>query len=516
MDSDRFQFSKRLVLINSASSVATRILGITVLLWAYQFLVKRIDPEEFAVYPVIASIMVGAPLFFVMFSGGVNRYIVDAHVRGSDEEVTEVASSVFPMLALAAAVFLSAGTLLAFNIERVLNIPETMVGDARLMLMLLLAAFAFRMLLIPYEAAFYVRQRFVELNLLTIVQEALRSLLLLVLLLALGPQVLWLAVAMAISDAVYVILMALRGARLLPTVRFRLASVNPRRARQLVSFGAWTSLGQLSAVILMNSGVIILNLFSTAVNVTGFHIGSMLYTHINRTMQMALRPLHPVMTAMNATGDDLRLAAVAMRGGRYACWTGLALAVPLAIYAEEFLTLFAGAELRPLFGVLVLFMVLLAFSRPTVLLATAAIAKAKVGAFYGASFAVMLLGVGGMVYAAAAGLGAVGVTAMLVGAILAGYAMFFWPLFLTLLGVRAAEMLREVVVPGMAPAAAGAAVWLILKELVAIESLSALLLCALPGGIAYAGALVAGCLTAADRADLSALLQRLRARSAPL
>ena len=82
--------------INSASSVLAKIVNMTVLLWVYQYLLKRIPAEEFAVLPVVTAIMVFAPLFFSFFTGGISRYVVEAYAKGDFERVTRIVSSIFP------------------------------------------------------------------------------------------------------------------------------------------------------------------------------------------------------------------------------------------------------------------------------------------------------------------------------------------------------------------------------------------------------------------------------------
>lgn len=51
----RVEISKRLVLINSGSSVLAHLVNISILLWLHQYLLRRISPEEYSLYPVIVS-----------------------------------------------------------------------------------------------------------------------------------------------------------------------------------------------------------------------------------------------------------------------------------------------------------------------------------------------------------------------------------------------------------------------------------------------------------------------------
>ncbi|HEX9859070.1 MAG TPA: hypothetical protein VGA75_12000, partial [Paracoccaceae bacterium] len=175
--------SKRLVVINSASSVVARVINFAMLLWVYQYLLRRLPAEEFAVLPVVSSLMVFAPLFFSFFIGGISRYTIDAYAKGDFVEVRRIVSSLFPILLLVSALFLLGGLFFAANIEKVFNIAPQMVGDARIMMGLLITSFALEMTIIPFKTAYAVRQRYLELSLLEIMRDLLRAALLVIFLL---------------------------------------------------------------------------------------------------------------------------------------------------------------------------------------------------------------------------------------------------------------------------------------------------------------------------------------------
>src|SRR2546426_12080577 len=88
--------SARLYLTNAASSVTTRLLQLTVLVWVNQHLLKRIEPEENSLFPVMISLMYFADIFKNIITGGLGRYIVQADSRGDQSGGTRVVSSIFP------------------------------------------------------------------------------------------------------------------------------------------------------------------------------------------------------------------------------------------------------------------------------------------------------------------------------------------------------------------------------------------------------------------------------------
>jgi O-antigen/teichoic acid export membrane protein len=82
----------------------------------YQYLLKRIDTEEFAIYALVMGIMIFAPLFSSFFTTGISRYVVDAFARGDENRVIQIISSVFPILIGWGVVFIAGGFILAWNI----------------------------------------------------------------------------------------------------------------------------------------------------------------------------------------------------------------------------------------------------------------------------------------------------------------------------------------------------------------------------------------------------------------
>ena len=282
--------SKRLVFINAASSVATRLLNVFVLLWIYNYLLARISPEEFAVYPVVAAVIVFAPLFFSTLTGGISRYIIEAYARGDLRRGQQILSSITLPLFAVSLVFLLVGLVFSRYIDAVLTIPPDRVWDAQLMMALLVLAFSFKMLLLPFSVGFDVKQRFVQLNLIHICRDLVRIALLLTLLLTVSPRVIWVVVATVSVNIVAALVVAWFSRRMLPHLRFDRSLFDWKTTRELLDFGIWSTLGQVSFMIYTSAGPVVLNKLATAVDVTAFHVGAMMDRQIRLTTSMAAKP----------------------------------------------------------------------------------------------------------------------------------------------------------------------------------------------------------------------------------
>ena len=507
----RVVISKRLVVINAASSIGAKLLNASVLVWTYQYLIKSISIEEFAVYPIVMAIMVFAPLFFTIFSGGVGRHLIDAFARGDEAAAVRVLSSIWPALMVAALVLIVVGSFFAAHIDSVLNIAPEFVNDAQIMTLLLFASLSVRMIGSPFLSAYFVHQRFVELNGLQMAKELLRLLILLALLQVLGPRVLWVVVATVIAEVAYFLITSLRGRQMLPTLRFDRHAADMKQARALMSFGIWTTLGQLSNIMYAHAATVVLNLYGTALDVANYFIGAAIYRQLQGMITTAVIPLQPAITAMNALEDRTRLANTVLRGGRYGLWVAMAAATPLLVFADEFISLYLGPKMDQASTILILMMLIFPFTQPTALLPTTAVATAKVRAFFLPSFLFQCVAIGLMVFCASTlDMGAVGVTLALAAVTIASQVAYFMPLCLRMIEGSWRTYITRVLVPGLLPALAGALAWSALKFTVDIDGWVELFVVGAIGGLCYVGTLLGLCLDASERRDISASLNTMR------
>lgn len=502
-------------MVNAASAVLARLLNVFVLVWMYQYLLARIAPEEFAVYPVVMAVMVFAPLFFSFFTGGVARYVVSACALGDRMRVEEIVSSILPPLAIASAIFLAAGLAFAASVEDVLTIAPEMVADAQLMLSLLVASFALKTCLLPFGVGFQVRQRFVELNVLWLGRDVMKIAALFALVVWLGPAVLWVVVASVFADVVHTLVVTLRSRRLVPELAFRARAFRRETARTLFSFGLWTTLGRLATLLYTNGAILVLNRHGSAIDVANFYFGVALFQQIQSMIAFAREPLQPGLVAMHTLADRERLSRAALSGGRYGLWAAMIVACPLAIFAGDLVALIMEPAYAAAAVVLVLLMAILPFAQAAGLLPMIAVARAEVRGFNVAAFASSCAALAASLVAAAVlDLGAVGVAGALLLVTALAQLAWFWPLNLRLSGTSARAFARGVLLPGLLPALAGSAVWMPLDLVLHTPGWLGLASAAAAGGIVYLAVLFGCCLEDSDRRLALRLVDKLRGGAA--
>jgi len=460
----RVQISKRLVLINSASSLVTRMLSISVLIWLQQYLLKRITPEEYSLLPVLYSVMMFAPLVTVILTGGLGRYIVEAYARDDDERVTQIVSTMFPILCAAGLVFLAGGWTLAWYIDKVLNIAPERLWDARVMMAMLMFSAAIALPLSPFTCGFFVRQKFVLQNLIGVGTEIFRLSILFALLFGVSTRVLWVVTASVSAGFLGQTINVIISRRLVPALRFRPSHIYWPIAKEITSFGGWSFVMSLGDTIRTSADPIILNKLATAYDVTCFHIGGLVQRQLHSLVGTMLAPLSPVLTGMYATRDTVRLQNAYMRVGRIALLTGLLFVFPLMVYRKPLVELYVGSQYMASSVVLALLLGQSVFYWGNILFGGIANAYGRirtlaiVSSVMNCANIILTLFLVGQFQ-----MGAVG-SALATFCASTALQVMLIPMAIRLLGIRISECWHEVWLPGLLPSLFAIPVWIVLRR----------------------------------------------------
>jgi len=214
---------------------------------------------------------------------------------------------------------------------------------------------------------------------------------------------------------------------------------------------------------------------------------------------------------MHAMGAKDRIRSLYLRGGRISLWVTLVVAIPAMIYAREIIHLYVGNEYIYAAVVMVLTLAGYPISYGGSMVWQVAHATGHIRPVGIRNLASQLTTIGFTLYlVGVAGWGAIGAAyaGLAVGSI--STVVLVWPLGLTLADVKFDTWIRETLFPGLAPAAAGAVAWTILKWTVEPGSWSELGLCGILGTLCYGAVLLRCCLTPQDRADLTQMVARVK------
>lgn len=498
------------MLINALSSVITRALRVGVLLWLHQYLLARLDADAYAPYPVIVSFVLFLQIFISVLTGGIARYVTDAYARNERQKITEIISSMMPMIAWSVAGFAALGGLAAWKIDSVLNIEPRLVEDAQMMMVLLVGSQAIALFLAPFSVGIHVRQKFTWLNMVLLGQEVLQLGILCALLFGVSTRVLWVVLATAVGTVAAAVVSAVVSRRLIPELRYEKSAVRASSRNELTRFGAWMMLGNLVYRVRTSVDAIILNRFSDASEVTAFHIGSIPDRQMTQLVTVASGVLQPALTAMHATKQEHALRDTYLRGNRYYMWVTLAVAVPLIVFAYELVILYVGDAYARAAVVAVILYSSYPLTYGTEMIYRVAVAKAQVRGFMTITMGSSIAKIGlSILFVGSLGLGAMGAAISTLTVAVVFQLFFLWPLGLRMLQLPFSRYWRETLVPGMIPAVMSAGGCVVMRQLVPCDTWPTLILDIAVGFAIYVVAMYMS-FRPQDRQDFGRVLERIK------
>ncbi len=508
---DKVEIKKKLVLINSASSLLTQFIQMTVMLWLHSFLVNRIDPSEYNIYVMVMTVMAFSPILTAILTSGQGRFIMEAYAEGDHEKITQIVSTLLPIFLVVGAILLLAGGIISWYIDYIFTIPADNLWQARIMMAMLFILFVLQITLVLFGNGFYVKQKFIAMNGIRLGFELLRIALLFIFLFGINTRVIWVTTAMFIANVASLLTIVFFSMRMLPSLRFKRSSIDWSIAGELTKFGSWMLLVNVSDKMLTSVGVIMLNMMGMVAESNYLFLAALPYRKLQSLEFIAMRPLGPALMSMHAQNQASRLGRVFIRGGRLGLWMIMLIVAPIIVFNDELILLWLKKEemlvVAPVMAILLL---CLPSQYGNLMLSKLAFAKNKVKSW-------ALLGFGVQVVNLV-------VTYILIqlfqnGAMSAGLSLFLCVLlgeiiFLTPLGLRIAEVkftdwVRETFVPGFMPTIGGILFLYCLKELFQPSSLAAVLGCITAGMVVYVMIMFAFCLQKPADDDLRKLMNRL-------
>ena len=112
------KISKKLVGINAASTVFTRLVSMVVLLGVQYYLLRRVSPEEFSIYPLMSMLLMFLPLIATIFQSSSFRYITLAYAKDDRKQITEVVSTLTPIISMVGLGLLMLGAISCYYIDQ--------------------------------------------------------------------------------------------------------------------------------------------------------------------------------------------------------------------------------------------------------------------------------------------------------------------------------------------------------------------------------------------------------------
>lgn len=317
------------------------------------FMIHRLGDFQFGMYTLAFS----AVGYFDILTQGIRSTLQRFVGRLSDTQDRDAFSSVF---STALAVTLSAGAftiILFFGLSTVL--PSFFkLGSAQQHLFAWLVILLGLNLGLGFPTALLGSylcglHRFDLYNLLSIVRQGLRAILIVLVLLR-GQGVLAVAECVLVSTLICAPINWWMIRRIDPEVKFAMRLVKLRTASELLSFSFWTFLNNGGQLLRDSTDSIVIGRVLNAALITPFAVASRLVAYFRPVITSIVSPLLPRMSQLDGQGRDEEIRHLFLRMTRVCALASLAIGSMLVLHGRTLLLLWVGPRYVSSYPILVL------------------------------------------------------------------------------------------------------------------------------------------------------------------
>src|SRR5579859_1031544 len=320
------------------------------------FMIHRLGDFEFGIYTLAFS----AVGYFDLLTQGIRSTLQRFVGRLSDARDRETLNSVFST-ALAVTLVVSALIVVIFvGLSRVLpaffKLGPTQVHLFAALLILLglnLGLSVPTALLGSYLCGLH---RFDLFNLLSIVRQGVRTILILAVLLH-GWGVLAVAVCALVSTVICIPLNWWMIRNIDPTVRFAGELVRLRTARELLSFSSWTLLNNAGGLLRDSTDPIVIGRVMNAALITPFTVASRLVDYFRPIITSMVSPMLPRMSQLDGQGRDDEIRQLLLQMTRLSALVSLGIGSMLVLQGRSLVLLWVGTRYVSSYPILVVLVV---------------------------------------------------------------------------------------------------------------------------------------------------------------
>jgi O-antigen/teichoic acid export membrane protein len=332
---------------NTIANWSAFVVAAVVSFFLAPFIIHRLGDASYGIWAVLGSLVGYLGLLDFGVRGAVTRFVAGYHAKADHQGAAQAVSGAMRVFGVLATLVIGVSIILAFSLEHLLNIPPSLLEDARSVVLLGGLAMAAAFVGGVFSGIVAGLYRFDLDSGVEIAMTLIRAAAVVVALetgyglVALG--VIQLAISVLRGGIAFIMVR-----RLYPQLAFLGTGTTRDMVRQLLSFSLFSSLIHFSSILIYHTDSLVIGAILPIGLVTYYSIAAMLIEYARQIVAAMSRIVTPRASALQAHGGDAAAADAILRIGAVATLVTVPIALTFLIRGESFIALWMGLEYAPL------------------------------------------------------------------------------------------------------------------------------------------------------------------------
>jgi O-antigen/teichoic acid export membrane protein len=305
------------------------------------FIVHRLGNTAYGIWALLGSLVGYMGLLDLGVRGAVMRYVARHHARHEDEEAGRIASAGLVIFGATGLVALVVSAVVAALIDRIFHIPADTVPLARAVVLIGGLNMGTSLICGVFGGTVAAMQRFDLSSVTDIVVGAVRTVAI-VAALGAGAGLLGLALIQLGCTLLQGAIQYAITRRLYPQLKLGLRGVDRTRITTIMTFGVYSSLLQVSGLLIFSANSIIIGAALPVAMITFFAIAASLTDYTRSILSAISQTIAPRASALEGVGATAELERVVVNMAALATFIALPITVTFIVRGHSFLGLWMG------------------------------------------------------------------------------------------------------------------------------------------------------------------------------
>ncbi|WP_455716295.1 lipopolysaccharide biosynthesis protein [Anaerosporobacter sp.] len=295
--------SKKRVAMNMIIQMLTFIVNLAINFYLTRYVTEHVGKEVYGFVSLAYQTINYVTIFTIGLNTMLNRYITISLANKDYDAAKRYFSSVIVANAVVTLILLLPSILCVFYLEYFLKVPSANLADVKLLWVFIFTNFLVSLVTNPYSVGAYAANRLDISGRINMENVIMKAFILIGCFTCFAPKVWYVGMAHFVCGLWITVANAYNTRKLVPELRFSKSSVHKKSVFELMRVGVWSSVQQMSTILINGCDMLLTNIYIDAASMTLMGFAKTIPSYIMTIIGIVSDSFSPQMTIIYAKGD---------------------------------------------------------------------------------------------------------------------------------------------------------------------------------------------------------------------
>ena len=296
--------NKKRISINIIANIVAYVITLSITFFLTPYIISVLGKEAYGFFPMANTVMSYTSVVTLAVNSMASRFIALAYHKGDIEKAKSYFNTVFIVDIFLAIVLFALGFIAVIFLEKIINIPQELILDVKILFLLLFLASMVVLALSVFKACTFISNRVDVDAYIKIIKAVIRSALLIVLFAFFTPNIVFVGLASFVIFLFEAFSYVKLKSKLANELKIDFSLFSKVHLKELVKSGKWKSLGTINSILFLGLDLVFANIFLGATQAGTLAIAKNIPTYTFSLVNIVVLSFNPTFISEYAKNEN--------------------------------------------------------------------------------------------------------------------------------------------------------------------------------------------------------------------